>query len=200
LRCTRCNGPWYESIDECYFCGELRYYVYTCPNCGLEFSPQGNQQCTACPDQDLKELCINRNCPTRTNVDIFRTPTTTDNHDGIYNNLREMANLHQQGVFGKDTSFSLSLTYCTNCGNTSNNYEIIKVFPYYDHNISIQDFIADNGIQQDDMILFKRKQNDQRHYDFVIYNGNIPNPNYNNFVNEDGIAEIIERVFMYNQH
>ena len=78
----------------------------------------------------------------------------------------------------------MSLTYCTNCGNTSNNYEIIKVFPYYDHNISIQDFIVDNGIQQDDMILFKRKQNDQRHYDFVIYNGNIPNPNYNNFVND----------------
>ena len=29
------------------------------------------------------------------------------------------------------------------------------------------------------MILFKRRQNNQRQYDYVIYDGNIPNPNYN---------------------
>ena len=195
LKCTNCNRPWYDSLDECYFCGELRYYVYICPNCGREFSPQGNQRCNIC-DQDVKELCINTNCPTRTNVVPFNIPTTTDKHDGNYTNLKEMADFHKLGVFGKATSFSLSLIYCTNCGNTSNNYKIIKVFPYYDNNIPIQNFIIDNEVEQGDMILFKRRQNNQRQYDYVIYDGNIPNPNYNNYANEMGIRQIIERVFM----
>ena len=34
LVCTECNSYWHTSLSECYFCGEINYYLSVCSICG----------------------------------------------------------------------------------------------------------------------------------------------------------------------
>lgn len=195
LKCAKCNYPWNDQMDECYVCGELKYQVRICPSCRLEFAPEGNVICNVCNKSPiLKYLCINQDCPTITNQTPFQTPHQGTRHEGQVTNIKELADFHKEGVFGKTASLSLALMHCTNCGNTSNNYKSIKVFPCLQNGISLSNFVTTNAVRPGDMIFFIQKTNSIRQYDFCIYDGTVTTPTFQ-YIGVQGISEIIQQVF-----
>ena len=199
LRCTNCHKRWYDQMDECFLCGELKYNIKICITCGREYSiTTGNVVCNVCPDKNkLKKLCINKNCPTRTNENIFQQPWQGTRHEKIVNNIKDMADFHKEGVFGIKTSFSLALIHCTHCGHTSNNYKSIRIFPCLENENDLTEFITNNKIKPGDMIFFIQEIDDQRKYGFSIYDGTIPIPEFS-YIGEQGISEIIQHIFWEN--
>jgi hypothetical protein len=198
LRCERCYHPWYDQMDECFLCRELRYHVAICPLCRREFSDTGRKTCNQCREEPkLKNLCINHNCPTVTNETPFQTPHRGTRHENEVHNIKEMADYHVEGVFGIKTSFSLALIHCTHCGNTSNNYKSVKVFPYLQNDVNLTEFISNNKIKPGNMIFFIQEINGERQYGFSIYDGIIPIPEFR-YIGEQGISEIIQHIFWEN--
>lgn len=216
LKCSECGKKWEDTMDECFFCGDLRYGILACSICSKEYSPQGRKTCETCIDPNdpngghnrLKTLCINPRCNTRTNITLFQTPHKGTRHEHLVHNIQEMANFHEVGVFGKETSFSLSVVHCTNCGNDSSVYELKKIFVYSDTDLTkFNQFVQEKNIVSDDVIIFVKTATFNptckmhyhkrwyQEYDFCIYDGNIPNVSYQ-FSDKYGLDRMLEQLFM----
>lgn len=119
LVCSECGEYWHTSLNECYLCGELNYYLYMCKDCGKHYSiTHSNTKCICKNEQNqLIKGCINENCPSNTNQNLF---------DII---------AKKGGVFGKDSSFSISLNYCVRCGSTKNRYKSKRIYVWDINNI-----------------------------------------------------------------
>jgi len=117
LFCKNCEEPWYTALQECFFCGEINYYVYICTNCKSLFSltasnlkkddiKKGKEKCPVCSSEGtLGQFCINENCP-------------SNNDNVIHSKVKKFG-----GIFMKDSPFSLSLIHCINCGSPANFYK-----------------------------------------------------------------------------
>jgi len=140
LLCSKCHNYWHTSLMECYFCGELNYYLYSCTNCGKKYSITNSSIKCECRDLKSKliKACVNTQCPTNTEPNII-----------------ELAS-GQGGVFDLKSSLTLSLNYCVKCGNTSNHYETFKVY-LSENNIDILKFIEKNSMNEGDVLILKNK-------------------------------------------
>lgn len=149
LLCSNCHNYWHTSLLECFFCGELNWYLYTCTSCGRKYSITNSAIKCECKDPSSKliKACENKNCPTNTKKEI-----------------QEIAR-RQGGVFDLKSSFNLSLNYCVKCGNNSNSYQIFRVFLHEDGDLS--EFIKINSVEFEDIIVFKNKSNSTITYDFL---------------------------------
>lgn len=149
LLCSKCYSYWHTSLLECYFCGELNWYLYTCTSCGRKYSITNSSIKCECKDPNSKliKACENSNCPTNTKEEI------------------KVIAKKQGGVFDLKSSFNLSLNYCVKCGNNSNSYHIFRVFLH--EKGSLIEFIKNNSVKVGDLIIFKNKNNSTITYDFL---------------------------------
>ncbi len=149
LLCSKCHNYWHTSLMECFFCGELNYYLYSCTSCGRKYSITNSSIKCECqnPDSKLIKACVNPQCPTNTEL-----------------NIQALAK-KQGGVFDLKSSLTLSLVYCVKCGNTSNYYATFKVF-LLENSTDVSGFIKENSIEVGDVIIFK-KTDTIITYDFI---------------------------------
>lgn len=149
LLCSKCHNYWHTSLLECYFCGELNYYLYSCTSCGKKYSITNSAIRCDChnSESELIKACVNPQCPTNTESKI-----------------KELA-VKQGGVFELKSSLNLSLNYCVNCGNISNHYETFRVFLIEDSS-DISGFIKQNSMEVGDILILKKKDS-KITYDFI---------------------------------
>lgn len=177
LVCTKCNSPWHTSLLECYFCGELNYYLYRCTACGKKYSITNSNVKCSCGNSDSKliKACVNEECPTNTNEII-----------------RNLA-LKEGGVFNLSSTFNLSLNYCVKCGSVSNYYKTFRTFVFNKQKYScINHFLEDHDAKKGNLLLFKDYVGGNLKYGYSIYepeNDSLPLCNY------DKIQPIINELF-----
>ena len=149
LLCSKCHNYWHTSLLECYFCGELNYYLYSCTSCGKKYSITNSSIKCECRDAESKliKACVNPDCPTNNESKI-----------------KDLA-VKQGGVFDLKSSLTLSLNYCVKCGNTSNHYETFRVF-MIENDEDITNFIKQNSIDIGDVIILKKRDTTIT-YDFI---------------------------------
>lgn len=116
LVCSTCNKIWETGDTECFFCGTKNYFVYTCENCQQYYSITGNSiKCPNC-GQNLKKLCVNKNCPTNNSID----------YPELFKRVRK------KEVFKTSGPYSIRQNSCKNCGSRSNNYLFSKIKVVFD--------------------------------------------------------------------
>jgi hypothetical protein len=117
LICAECKSYWHTSLNECYFCGEINYYIYVCTSCEKKYSITNSIIKCSCkkPDSKLIKACVNKACITNTD-DIIKS-----------------FSINEKGVFDLDSSQSLSQMYCIKCGSPKNTYNSFKVFVFNDN-------------------------------------------------------------------
>jgi len=175
LLCSNCGSYWHTSLLECYFCGELNWYLYTCTSCGRKYSITNSSIKCECKNQNSKliKACENQNCPTNTREEI------------------ESIAKRQGGVFDLKSSFNLSLNYCVKCGNNSNFYQIFKVFLHEDGDL--KEFIKKNSVEKNDIIIFKNKSNSKITYDFLKLDDT--NSSFSPTYPYNNMAKVIDGIF-----
>lgn len=179
LLCTECNSPWHTSLLECYFCGELNYYLYLCTVCGKKYSITNSNVKCSCGDSNSKliKACVNEKCPT--------------NKNKIIKNLAK----EEKGVFNLNSTLNLSLTYCVKCGSTTNHYATFKIFVFNKRfNESFDIYLSDHSVVEGDVILFKNEIDGKIMYDYSIYD---PKINFEPSFKYDKIKQIIDELFFH---
>lgn len=175
LLCSKCHNYWHTSLMECYFCGELNYYLYTCTVCKKKYSITNSSVKCDCNSEKSKliKACVNSKCPSNTKLEIKK--------------LAEK----QGGVFDLDSSLNLSLNYCVKCGNTSNHYETFRVFLFEDHS-NIVEFVNENHMTLGDIVILKNRDHTIT-YDFIVISEKIPS--YPKKLRFDNMEKAIEKIF-----
>lgn len=156
LVCSNCGEFWHTSMLECYFCGELNYYLYRCTACGRKYSITNSSIKCICglPNSRLIKACVNDECLTNIDPDI------------------QEISIKEGGVFHLSSSMNTSLNYCVKCGNISNEYRNIRVYIYYENDSkykNIKEFIQEKNdvIGIDDVVILKRRVGDKLEYGFL---------------------------------
>lgn len=175
LECFDCGTYWHTSLLECFFCGELNYYLYTDTNTGKLFSITNSNG----GDHKIK-ACVNPNCLSNTNEEIKKIV----NKSG--------------GVFELNSSFNLSQNYCIKCGSAKNKYNSIKVFLFDDTYFkSFDEFLKSAGVSNGDCIVIKKHVNEKIVYNYLFYEKSkvrVPDCNI------DNIHKLIESIFKENSN
>lgn len=177
LICNECGVFWHTSLLECYFCGEINYYVYACTSCGQMYSITNSSIKCDCGNSNSKLIkkCMNPDC--------------------ISNNDSNIANLTltKKGVFSLSSSFNLSLIHCINCGGLENRYlSYIIHFMNLNKEEDISNLIGKYSVKENSIIIFKKKVEDGMRYGFLIYNPHeLPSLSLNHL----NLGEIVEELF-----
>ena len=151
LSCKKCHVKWHTSLLECYFCGEINYYLYKCNTCNKKYSITSTSK--KCCGETLVKACINEDCASNTKSYII-----------------PIAN-KEKGVFDLKSSFNLSLMHCVKCAATENYYQSFKVFVFNDKietNFGTYYNRIKNDLSENDIVIFK-KHNTKLLYDFIEY-------------------------------
>lgn len=157
LVCSNCGEYWHTSLNECYFCGEINYYLYSCTSCNKKYSITKSKIKCECNDQNsrLIKACLNPDCLSNSDEKI-----------------KEIC-ISAGGVFDLDSPFSISKTYCINCGSIKNNYKTYRLYIWNrtNNNETINHFINNHqNIKKGDIILSKKRFSDYLKYGYTIYN------------------------------
>jgi len=146
LVCKECGEYWYNELKECYFCGELYYFLYKTKE--NQYISITNNETT-----DKTKDCLNKFCISNTNYSI-----------------KELVN-KQKGVFISDSPYSLSLNHCIKCGANKNKYITARIFVFdSSSNSDIDTFISNNRIRNGDVIIIKSRHNNTILYNYLINN------------------------------
>jgi len=183
LLCKKCNTLWDTSLVECYFCGDLNHYLYTCTVCGSMYSITRAKVRCECNDKNSKliKACKNPACPTNTDSEL------------------KIVAEKEGGVFDRKSSFKLSLNYCQSCGNPSNFYKTYRVFIYEYDGKNTEDFIKNNSIEEDDLIIYKKKVDDTILYDYLVIKTLEEAKNYRPKFDKSDLKSIIDKIFSQGQ-
>ena len=147
LVCSECKADFYPDLLECYFCGEINYYLFTCTKCGDFSSITGSSRvCRKCyPNKEgekntKKYLCTNASCVSNTNSGIKKIVISKD------------------GVFKKGSGLNLSCTYCINCGSPKHEYKCFRVFLYDKEPFDSSNYqiYKDEHCEVEDLIILKK--------------------------------------------
>lgn len=142
LICQKCRRPWHKSRTECFYCGTGNYYVYTCTDCGEQYSITNSKQ--KCTTKDCKgsliKMCINQECVSN------KLPV-----------LRDFL-IKKGGVFQKGNSASCyNEMRCKDCGNKSSVYVSKQV-------VIVDDF----SDEMNDVEKIYIKKNSETNFDTLI--------------------------------
>ena len=107
LVCKECGSLWNKSRTECFYCGTENFHVYTCNQCGKQYSiTNAGQKCaTRNCDGILLKKCINPDCISNTSINL-------------QNLLRTQGGVFQKGCSGS----CYNEMRCKVCGNKSSVY------------------------------------------------------------------------------
>ena len=170
LVCSKCNTDFYPDLLECYFCGEINYYLFTCTKCGDFSSITGSSRvCRKCyPNKEgekntKKYLCTNTSCVSNANSEIKKIVISKD------------------GVFKRGSGLNLSCTYCINCGSPKHEYRCFRVFLYDKEPFDPSNYqlYKDENCEVEDLIILKKHENDQIKYDYEIIGKGTDAPKFN---------------------
>ncbi len=178
LVCSNCCAFWHTPLLECYFCGEINYYFYTCSACGKRYSiTNSSVKCTCkLPNSQLVKICANEDCISNADVDV------------------KALTMHEGGVFELKSTFNISQMCCVKCGHRSNTYKFFRVFIVTDNNLGLNNFIIENGVEKSDLLIFKSRINQQFLYDYLIVTDVHTLKQFSpNFTHK--LSDIIEKVF-----
>jgi len=181
LVCSNCGEFWHPSLLQCFFCGEMNYYLYSCTGCGNKFSITKSTPKCDCNRSDSKIIkkCENENCISNTNTSIS-----------------ELVN-KKKGVFQRESSFNISQTHCMHCGRTSNKYisYIIYVMNMIVEN-DVEQFKVANKIEIGSVIIYKNRINNKIKYDYEkIENEEATRAFYNPQFSFGKVSEVIDELF-----
>lgn len=179
LRCKKCSSYWPTALDQCYLCGEIKYYIYTCYKCGEMYSITGSKQkCKKCNESTLSMACINEECPSNTVETIKNAFKRT------------------RGVFNKKSSWKISLSHCKICGNRSNGYYFHRVFVFNSQleNDDIKKYLTNNRLQQGDILIYKTKKQNTIFYDFLKINDGTEPLTFKPLFKENNLTKIIKNL------
>jgi hypothetical protein len=155
LVCAECRSFWHTSLNECYFCGEINYYLYVCTSCEKKYSITNSTIKCSCGKTESKliKACVNKSCITNTDIVV------------------KSFSISENGVFDLDSSQTLSQMYCLKCGSPENNYLSFKVFVFNDNEeTNFKNYCSrirtyfDNG---DILIIKKHIDKDELLYSFA---------------------------------
>lgn len=111
LVCSDCGESWYMNLTECFLCGAINPYLYTCASCGaFQSITKSSGSCSKCGSSKLYMSCPNPNCVSNKNETI----------------LAESNRLG--GVFNKDSGFLIAQQQCLNCGSKHHEYKNYKIY------------------------------------------------------------------------
>ena len=170
LVCSKCDTDFYPDLLECYFCGEINYYLFTCTKCGDFSSITGSSRvCRKCyPNKEgekntKKYLCTNTSCVSNANSEIKKIVISKD------------------GVFKRGSGLNLSCTYCINCGSPKHEYRCFRVFLYDKEPFDPSNYqlYKDENCEVEDLIILKKHENDQIKYDYEIIGKGTDAPKFN---------------------
>ena len=170
LVCSKCNTDFYPDLLECYFCGEINYYLFTCTKCKGYSSITGSSRvCRKCYPNKVGEkptkkyLCTNASCVSNTNSEIKKIVISKD------------------GVFKRGSGLNLSCTYCINCGSPKHEYKCFRVFLYDKEPFDPSNYqlYKDENYEVEDLIILKKHENDQIKYDYEIIGKGTDAPKFN---------------------
>ena len=186
LVCSKCPTDFYPDLLECYFCGEINYYLFTCTKCGDFSSITGSSRvCRKCyPNKEgekntKKYLCTNASCVSNTNSGIKKIVISKD------------------GVFKRGSGLNLSCTYCINCGSPKHEYKCFRVFLYDKEPFDPSNYqlYKDEHCEVKDLIILKKHENDQIKYDYEIIGKGTNTPKF-----DKTLDKIVVEILAYNQH
>jgi len=155
--CSDCNTYFHTSLLECFFCGEINYYLLTCDACGDLSSITGNKKrkCNACnaPNGSKKYRCKNPDCFSNGNFS---------------NTLNQITDF--KGVFERTSQWNLSCVHCVNCGSAKHEYKGFRVFLYDEKNFDNSKYqtYKNENCEKGDLIILKLDKNNQIEYDYEI--------------------------------
>ena len=186
LVCSKCKAGFYPDLLECYFCGEINYYLFTCTKCGDCSSITGNSRvCRKCYPNKVGEkptkkyLCTNASCVSNTNSEIKKIVISKD------------------GVFKRGSGLNLSCTYCIKCGSPKHEYKSFRVFLYDKEPFDPSNYqlYKDEHCEVKDLIILKKHENDQIKYDYEIIGKGTDALNF-----DKPLGKIVVEILAYNQH
>lgn len=168
LVCAKCNNFWHTALLECYFCGELNYYLYRDMQTNNFVSITNSSGNT-----NKIKGCINPDCISNKEEKI-----------------KELT-IKRKGVFELNSGFNLSQNYCVNCASTQNVYKSFKIFVFNEkENEPINEFLNTININKGDILLGKKYSDNKINYGFYFYDGNNKELNYD----FDNINDVIEEI------
>lgn len=150
LACMDCGESWYMNLTECFLCGTINPYLYTCASCGaFQSITKSTSSCSECGSSELYMSCPNTECISNTNETIF----SEANGFG--------------GIFNKNSGFSIAQQHCLNCGSKHHVYKNYKVYVRSVDNTEIRfndleiesDHISDNSY-----LIIKYKNDEEIKY------------------------------------
>ena len=186
LVCSKCNTDFYPDLLECYFCGEINYYLFTCTKCKGYSSITGSSRvCRKCYPNKVGEkptkkyLCTNASCVSNTNSEIKKIVISKD------------------GVFKRGSGLNLSCTYCINCGSPRHEYKSFRVFLYDKEPFDSTNYqiYKDEHCEVEDLIILKKHENNQIKYGYEIIGKGTDAPNF-----DKTLDKIVVEILAYNQH
>ena len=186
LVCSKCKVNFYPDLLECYFCGEINYYLFTCTECGDFSSITGSSRvCRKCyPNKTgekstKKYLCPNDSCVSNTNSEIKKIVISKD------------------GVFKRGSGLNLSCTYCINCGSPKHEYKCFRVFLYDKEPFDPSNYqlYKDEHCEVKDLIILKKHENNQIKYGYEIIGKGTDAPSF-----DKTLDKIVVEILAYNQH
>lgn len=180
LLCKKCHAYWHMSLLECYICGELNYYLYTCTACGRKYSITNSSIKCECHSKDSKliKACINENCPTNTNKEL------------------KAITMGEKGVFYLGSSFNLFLNHCVKCGEVDNTYHSFRIFVFNSQkDKDLNEFIIKYSVEPGDVILFKKHDGDKIKYDSLRITSLIKDNTYSPKYNTSDVGILIDKIF-----
>lgn len=151
LVCNNCGEYWHTNLSECYFCGEINYYMYKCLKCENLYSITNAGKKCSCGSENMVKACINSDCLSNSQPEIKQAVNS------------------KNGVFELKSSFNISLSHCVSCGNKVNEYKSYRVFifNFRDTAEALIDYVNKKIKQPNDIILVKSNNDDNIRYDYI---------------------------------
>lgn len=181
LVCSDCGEYWHTSLSECYFCGDLNYYLYKCDDCCTRYSiTNASRKCGKCHSTKISKVCMNPNCISNTDEEI------------------KAATLKKGGVFDLGSSFNISLNHCVGCGGKKNEYKVYRIY-VYNYEAEAEDItkLKAYGLeklnQNTDLVLVKKKNNKGISYNYYTLDA-LSNLSKINFT-FDNLDKLIESLY-----
>jgi hypothetical protein len=135
LICSQCRVKWNTKYNQCLLCGSINYQLRRCSNfsCNTWYSITGTQtSCNVCNSDTLIKSCINPNCISNTDEEVFNEIFHFSYpKPEMVNGKATKQKVTNEGLMDDPSPFNFSQTWCTKCGGLKNEYKAIKLKIYF---------------------------------------------------------------------
>lgn len=184
LCCLDCGDAWYMNLTECFLCGAINPFLYTCSNCK-----------NLIPITNSTKICSNSSC----NSENSKLLSSCPNSICISNTEHAIKAIidRRGGVFNKDSGMLISQQYCLNCGSNQHIYKTYKIIvrDTETKNVSKEDLrILIDYCSDNSKVLIKYKTDDRMIKYQLLGTQNMPNTIVLDKM-KDSIGDIVSELF-----